>query len=99
MPRREGRSPGMAKGPRRLVVAVRPGRSARHAREVLRWARCMLPAAILFVGPPAARLADAADDVIAIDADAVRSGPLSLADALFREHERADPRRRERTRA
>jgi len=71
----------------RRVIAVRPGSNPRRAREVIRWIRCLLPAAVLLVGPPSWPEGDA-DGVISIDVDAVVSGPLALADALAR-----DPRR------
>lgn len=75
---------GMAERRRTLGVAVRAG-DPRRAREVLRWVRWLLPAAILLVGPaPSPEV----DEVITIDADAVQSGPLSVADALVRGHDR-----------
>jgi hypothetical protein len=77
----------MAENGRRLVVAVRPGSSPTRSGEVLRWIRRLLPAAILFVGTAALPVEDA-DEVISVDVDEVESGPLSLADALVRDHRR-----------
>lgn len=52
----------------------------------MRWLRALLPAAILLVGTGAGSpLAEGLEDVISLDADAVESGPLSLAHALARE--------------
>jgi hypothetical protein len=70
----------------RLLVVVRPG-GGRRVREVVRWVRTLLPAAALLiapVGPAAAPSGDEDDRVIAIDADDLPSGPLSLADAILR---------------
>lgn len=66
-----------------VVVIVRPATSPRRAIEIMRWVRWMLPAAMLIVAPAPVGWADSSE-VITIDADAVESGPLSLADALAR---------------
>jgi anti-sigma factor RsiW len=87
MDRQRGRfSERLSAGPRRLVVVLRPGANARRSREVVRWIRALLPAAILLIGPgPSGMLAGDDDDpVLTVDADSVRSGPLALADALTR---------------
>ncbi|HEY6098123.1 MAG TPA: hypothetical protein VIW03_01745 [Anaeromyxobacter sp.] len=67
-----------------VIVRVRPDTSPRRAAEILRWIRCLLPAAMLVVtqAPPPAPPYD--DDVVSIDADDVESGPLSIAAALAR---------------
>jgi hypothetical protein len=65
-----------------MVVVVRPGRSARRSSQVLRWLRCLLPAAYFVVTD--ARFGSAAN-VITIDADVVDS-PLAVAHALLRDN-------------
>jgi predicted phosphoribosyltransferase len=65
-------------GGRKLVVVVKPGA---QTGTVLAWLRRLLPAAMLLVAPAAP---PPSCDVIAIDADAVVSSPLALADALAR---------------
>jgi hypothetical protein len=71
---------------RRLVVVVRASDATRrHARVLARWARALVPAAVLVVTPPdAPRLDSSENDTITLDADRVASGPLSLADAIAR---------------
>lgn len=88
MTRPAGRSPDMSARSRRLVVSLRPGASPRRAGEVARWIRALLPAAILLVGPaaPLPSPGGGDDEVITIDADAVQSGPLAIADAIVRQH-------------
>ena len=44
----------------------------------------MLPAALLVIAPPGAPVSDLPDDVIALDAQDLDSGPLAVADALVR---------------
>jgi hypothetical protein len=73
-------------GVRTVVVVVHPGTNPHRPAEILRWLRWLLPAALLVVAPAAVPLGDAYD-VITIDADAVESGPLSLADAIARGRE------------
>jgi hypothetical protein len=72
----------MPNDPRRLVIVVRPARDGRRLREVLRWIRSMVPAAVLLVAP-AAPPTDLPDDarVIQVDADGV-DGPLAVASRL-----------------
>jgi hypothetical protein len=65
-----------------VVVLVRSSTNFRRSDEILSWLRRLLPTALLVIAPAA--LPSAAEDVITIDADAVESGPLSLADALAR---------------
>ena len=72
--------------PRRLVVVVRASDATRrHARSLARWARALVPAAVLVVTSLDAPRADVSeDDTITLDADEVASGPLALADAIAR---------------
>jgi hypothetical protein len=71
-------------------VVVTPG-SGRRVREVVRWVRTLLPAAVLLVAPVGPSAAGANDDgtddarVVSIDADDLPSGPLSLADAILKQ--------------
>jgi len=68
-----------------VVVIVRPATPLQTSRQILKWLRWLLPAALLIVSDaPLTGVADV-DRVITIDADAVESGPLSVADALTRE--------------
>lgn len=68
-----------------IVVVVRSARNGARARTVARWVRALLPAAALVVSAPETerRRADG-DGVITVDADALPSGPLSLAVVLAR---------------
>ena len=68
-----------------VVVVVKPGRTPRRTTQVLKWVRCLVPAALLVVSGGVVPVA-AASDVITIDADSVESGPLAVADALARHH-------------
>ena len=85
----------MAETPRRLVVAVRTRGAPRRVGEVMRWLRCLVPAAVLLVAPAPSSGDTSADDpghdgdeVLTIDADALDAGPLAVAAALVRAHER-----------
>lgn len=77
----------MAAAPQRVRLIVRPGTSPQRVRVLAGWLRALVPAAMLVISVPGA-LGDAdGDDVpdtISVDADAVPSGPLSLASALTR---------------
>ena len=84
---RPGRTVGEKSG-KPLLVVVRPGTNPRRSGQLLRWLRWLLPTALLVVAPAAPPLGDAYD-VITVDADAVESGPLSLADAIARDRSRA----------
>jgi hypothetical protein len=69
-----------------VVLVVKPGSSARRSTRLVRWLRWLLPAALLIVSqkplfPPGA------DDVMTLDADAVESGPLAVADAIVKARE------------
>ena len=64
-----------------VVLLVRPGTPPRRSASIVRWLRWLLPAALLVVSrvpmePPQD------DEVITLDADAIESGPLSVADAI-----------------
>ncbi len=72
---------------RRLIVSIQ-GRDPRRSGEVRRWIRLLLPTAILLLGSPPSPPPDGTDEVITVDADAVQSGPLSIAAALLRDHAR-----------
>jgi len=68
-----------------VVVIVRPTTAAKKSRQVLRWLRCFLPAALLVLSEAPLTTVSGADRVITIDADSIESGPLSVADALTRD--------------
>ncbi len=73
-------------------------RNRRRARAIVRWARALVPAAVLVITPPPSTIEGSddvvsddvasddviSDDAITVDADEVASGPLSLADAIAR---------------
>ena len=70
---------------------MRPAESPRKSIEVLRWLRWLLPAALLVVSSSPLP-AGSGHEVIAIDADSIDSGPLSVADAVDRVlRERREP--------
>jgi hypothetical protein len=64
-----------------VVLLVHPETSPRRSANLLRWLRWLLPAALLVVSQVPLGPSEATD-VITLDADAIESGPLSLADAL-----------------
>ena len=76
----------MVRQARRRVILLLTGAVDRsRVRAVLRWARALVPAAVLVVSPvDGSPRDDVADDAITIDLDELPSGPLSLADALAR---------------
>lgn len=65
-----------------MVLRMKSG--TRQVATLVRWIRAMLPAALLVVAPLDGPVVDVPEDAITVDADAVRSGPLSLADAVMR---------------
>ena len=67
---------------RTVVVVVKPGTSPRRSATIVRWLRCLLPAALLVVTDAPLASAPGDDDVITLDADAIDSGPLSVASAI-----------------
>lgn len=70
---------------KRVRLVVRPGLAPARVRAIARWLRAFVPAAVLVL-TPAGTLADDDDgpDTVTLDADAIPSGPLSLADLLAR---------------
>lgn len=60
---------------------VRPTRDRRRLRQVLRWVRAMVPAAVLLVSAGAPALLDDDAQVLSLDADGV-DGPLAVATLL-----------------
>lgn len=74
----------MADSTRPVVVLRTSPASGAHAKALARWVRAMLPAALLVIAPPGAPVSDLPDDVIALDAQDLDSGPLAVADALVR---------------
>ena len=70
-----------------VVVVVAARDDPRRTIQVLKWLRWLVPAALLIVSSGAVPVSGT-DGVITIDADSVQSGPLSLADALARDHGR-----------
>ena len=65
---------------------VRPGIAPARVRALARWLRTLVPAAALVLTPASATPDDDDDggDTVTLDADAIPSGPLSLADLLAR---------------
>jgi hypothetical protein len=69
-------------GPGTVVVVVKQGASPRRSAELLRWLRCLLPAALLVVSPAALPVSDG-PDVVTLDADAAAdAGPLAVAASI-----------------
>ncbi len=66
----------------------------RRARAIVRWARALVPAAVLVIAPPGVSAVQGSDDDITLDAEEVASGPLSLADAIARAVARSSARGR-----
>ncbi len=66
-----------------VVILVKPNTPARQPAMLLRWLRWLLPAALLVVSQAPIATADA-DDVITLNADAVDSSPLAVADAIVK---------------
>jgi hypothetical protein len=60
---------------RRVVLVITSSPNRRRIEAIVRWVRTLVPAAMLVVSPL---------NAITLDADALPSGPLSLADALAR---------------
>ena len=58
--------------------------SGRHIRTIARWARALVPAAVLVVTPFDDSRTEGTKDSIVLDVDEVASGPLALADAIAR---------------
>lgn len=69
-----------------VVVVVTSSVSGGRARAVARWVRALLPAAALVVSAPGLSRGPPVEcaRALVVDADALPSGPLSLADALAR---------------
>lgn len=65
-----------------VILVVRPGANPRRAREVRRWIRALVPAALILVS--SVPLPAAPDDVVTVSADEVDAGPLAVAAALAR---------------
>jgi hypothetical protein len=69
----------------RVVLLLTGAVDRSRVSAVLRWARALVPAAVLVVSPVDGRPKnDVPEDAITIDLDELPSGPLSLADALAR---------------
>jgi len=75
-------------GKRPVVVLLVTSRTRPRAlARSLRFLRWLLPAALLMVArSPAARVLE--DDVITLNADALDSGPLTIADAVVKAHQK-----------
>lgn len=73
----------MNAGPRVVVVVVKQGAGVSRIAAVLRWIRWLLPATFLIVSPTPLARADV-DDVVTLNADAVDSSPLAVADAIVK---------------
>ncbi len=76
----------MRSGPPVVVVLVKPNTPARQPATLLRWLRWLLPAALLVVSRTPIEIPDV-DDVITLNADAVDSSPLAVADAIVKARE------------
>ncbi len=70
-----------------VVLLVKPDTSPRRSGRVLRWARALLPTALLVVSSTPIGASASDQDVITLDVDDVAdAGPLSLASRLARGH-------------
>jgi len=66
-----------------LVLRVTEA-SGRHIHTIARWARALVPAAVLVVASFDDSRTEGTKDSIVLDVDDVASGPLTLADAIAR---------------
>jgi hypothetical protein len=65
------------------IVLLTSSGPRRRAEVIASWARALLPTAVLVVNTiDVAQLEAVGQDAIALDAEEVASGPLSLADAI-----------------
>jgi len=69
---------------KRVRLVVRAGIAPARVRALTRWLRAFVPAAVLVLTPAGAMVDDDGPDTVTLDADAIPSGPLSLADLLAR---------------
>ncbi len=69
---------------RAVVVVVTARANHSRVRAMVRWVRTLVPAAVLVVAPVGESRSEPCEDAIVVNADEIRSGPLSLADALVR---------------
>ncbi len=69
-----------------VVLVVKPSTPARKRAALLRWLRWLVPAALLVVSQKPMAI-PGADDVITLNADAIDSGPLAVADAIVKARE------------
>jgi len=74
------------------MVVLRASVPNRRVQVIARWARALMPAAVLVVTPTDLAQVEVSDqDAITLDAKDVASGPLALADAIAKaaaEHQR-----------
>jgi hypothetical protein len=75
-----------------VVVIVHPTTGLQKSRQVLRWLRWLLPAAMLILSETPLNTVGGTDRIITIDTDSVESGPLSIADALTRDRSSSSAR-------
>jgi hypothetical protein len=73
----------MNAGPQVVVVVVRQGTGVSRLAAVLRWVRWLLPATLLIISSTPLVCTDS-DAVITLEADAVESSPLAVADAIVK---------------
>ncbi len=80
-----GCSPGM-RWPRskRLLVLHASSPDPLRLRTVARWARALVPAAVLVITSVDTVTAEIFEDAIVLDVDEVASSPLALAEAIAR---------------
>ncbi len=74
----------MTDPPKRIVVLRAAGANPAGVRAMARWIRAMLPTVLLIIAPAGTTAPETPDDAIALDAQEIESGPLSVADALVR---------------
>lgn len=67
-----------------VVLLVRPGASPQRARELRRWIRALVPAALILVSSVPIEAGAAEGVVVTVCADEVEAGPLAVAAALAR---------------
>jgi hypothetical protein len=66
-----------------IVVLMKATTAVPRRAALLRWLRALVPAALLVVSTTPVEV-PGAEDVITLNADAIESGPLAVADAIVK---------------